>query len=106
MNKRVRQYLGIAVAILLYYFIHEGAHFLYAVLSGSFRQVNFMGIGVQIDVYQDRMTDMQMGIFCIAGAVATLVMLFLDPVYLGVFCSLFGGGDMNGIRMLMPEWIE
>lgn len=135
MNKRRRQYLGIVVAILSYYFIHEGAHFLYAILSGSFRQINFMGIGVQIDVYRDRMTDTQIGIFCIAGAVATLicgwilclfatricqmksqvlracfyyvtlVMLFLDPIYLGVLCGLFGGGDMNGIKMLMPEWM-
>lgn len=76
-----------------------------------------------------------MGIFCIAGVAATficgwiliflapkicqmksqvirailyyvtIVMLFLDPIYLSVLCGFFGGGDMNGIQMLLPEWI-
>ena len=31
-----------------------------------------MGIGMQIDVYAERMTDGQMALFCIAGATATL----------------------------------
>ena len=31
-------------------------------------------------------------------------MLLLDPVYLSLLCSLFGGGDMNGISLLLPEW--
>ncbi len=30
-------------------------------------------------------------------------MLFLDPVYLSVLCGFFGGGDMNGIKLLFPE---
>lgn len=33
----------------------------------------------------------------------TLALLLLDPLYLSVLCSLFGGGDMNGIRLLLPE---
>jgi hypothetical protein len=79
------------------------------------------------------MTDTQMGIFCLAGAIATFVcgwilvllcskictlksavlkaifwyvtiaLLILDPLYLSVLCGFFGGGDMNGIRLLMPE---
>ncbi len=40
-----------------YYLIHEGAHFLYAILTGTFRQISFFGIGVQIDIYQERMSD-------------------------------------------------
>ena len=35
----------------------------------------------------------------------TIGMLLIDPVYLSVLCGLFGGGDMNGIALLLPEWI-
>jgi hypothetical protein len=33
----------------------------------------------------------------------TIALLILDPLYLSVLCVFFGGGDMNGIRLLMPE---
>ena len=133
MSKRARQYIGILAAVVAYYIIHEGAHLLAALLQGVFKQINFMGLGIQIDVYADQMTDTQMGIFCLAGAIATFVcgwilvllcskictlksavlkaifwyvtiaLLILDPLYLSVLCRFFGGGDMNGIRLLMPE---
>ena len=133
MSKRARQYIGIISAVVIYYVIHESAHLLTALVMGVFKQINFMGIGVQIDVYNDRMSDFQMGIFCLAGAAASLIaayillalrkkicsakspvfrcimyyvsmiMLFLDPVYLSVLCGFFGGGDMNGISLLIPE---
>ena len=134
MSKRARQYIGIFAAVAAYYIVHEGAHLLYALFSGSFRQINFMGLGVQIDVYAERMTDAQLGVFCLVGALATLAaayiltafagricekeskllravmyyitiaMLLLDPVYLSLLCGLFGGGDMNGISLLLPVW--
>ena len=80
------------------------------------------------------MTDTQLGIFCLVGALATLcaaylltvfakqickakskllravfyyitiAFLLLDPLYLSVLCGFFGGGDMNGIALLCPEW--
>ena len=92
-----------------------------------------MGLGIQIDIYAEAMTEIQLGIFCLVGSVATFVMayelvlladkigaisskvfkacmyyitiamLLIDPVYLGVLCGFFGGGDMNGISMLIPE---
>ena len=31
-------------------------------------------------------------------------LLLLDPLYLSVLCGFFGGGDMNGIALLCPEW--
>lgn len=133
MSKRGRQYLGILAAVIAYYVIHEGAHLLTALCMGTFKQINFMVLGVQIDVFAERMSDFQMGIFCLAGAAATLVtaciltalckvickakskvyravmyyitivMLLLDPLYLSVLCGFFGGGDMNGISLLIPE---
>ena len=133
MSKRFRQYIGILAAVIAYYFVHEGAHLVTALYYGVFRQINMMGLGVQIDVYAQRMTDTQLGIFCLAGAVSTLLfgwllivlakkicraksrlfkavmwyvtlaILLIDPVYLSILCGFFGGGDMNGIRLLVPE---
>ena len=135
MSKRVRQLVGIFAAIVAYYLIHEGAHLLYAVCTGVFKQINFMGLGVQIDVYAERMTDTQLGVFCLVGALATfcaaylltiftkqickakskllravayyitIAFLLLDPLYLSILCGFFGGGDMNGIAFLCPEWV-
>lgn len=134
MSKRARQYIGILAALAAYYLVHEGAHFLYALLTGVFKQINFMGLGVQIDVYAERMTETQMGLFCLIGAAATfcaaylltalakkicqrhskllraalyyitIAFLLLDPLYLSILCGFFGGGDMNGISLLCPAW--
>lgn len=134
MSKRVRQLVGIFAAIVAYYLIHEGAHLLYAVCIGVFKKINFMGLGVQIDVYAERMTDAQFGVFCLVGVLATfcaaymltafaknickakskllravvyyitIAFLLLDPLYLSILCGFFGGGDMNGITLLCPEW--
>lgn len=134
MSKQVRQMIGLVCAVMLYYILHEGAHLVMALRYGVFKTVRFLGLaGIQVDVYGERMTDLQMGIFCLAGAVATfltgwllvllrgrickakspvfraamwytsIVMLLLDPLYLSILCSFFGGGDMNGIRLLFPE---
>lgn len=133
MNKRTRQYIGLFSAILAYYVVHEGAHLLYALSIGAFKQINFLGMGVQIDVYADKMPGEQLGIFCLLGSVATattayiltacipkiskinskvfkacmyyitIALLLLDPVYLSVLYRFFGGGDMNGIALLIPE---
>ena len=133
MSKRTRQYVGILTAVAIYYLVHEGAHLLTALHYGVFKRINFMGLGMQIDVYAERMTDFRMGIFCLARAAATLLfgwllvllrkricmvkskvfkaiawyvsltILLLDPLYLSVLCGFFGGGDMNGIKLLFPE---
>ena len=133
MSKRIRQYIGIFAAVIAYYIIHEGAHLVAALYYGVFKGINFMGLGMQIDAYTDRMTDSQLGAFCLVGAVATvlfgwllvllckricvvkskvfktvmwyvsLAILIIDPLYLGILCSFFGGGDMNGIKLLFPE---
>ena len=133
MNKKARQYIGLLSAVVIYYLIHEGAHLVYALYLGTSKQIHFMGLGMQIKIVDTAMTDTQLGIFCLLGAVATfiaayilvllcgkicksknkvfraamyyitIVMLLLDPLYLSVLCSFFGGGDMNGIALLVPE---
>ena len=106
---------------------------MYALKLDVFKKVNFIGLGVQIDVFAEKMTENQLGIFCIVGSVATLItsyvlvafadkigevsskvfkagmyyitiaMLLIDPLYLSILCGLFGGGDMNGISLIVPE---
>ena len=135
MTKRTRQYLGVLAAIAAYYLVHEGAHFLCALLMGTFKSVHFMGIGMQIEIYAEQMSASQLGIFCLAGSASTLLVgyilsalatklctcsskvfraifyyitiafLVVDPLYLSILCGFFGGGDMNGIRLLCPEWM-
>jgi len=133
MSKRMRQYIGLFSAIIAYYVIHEGAHLIFALLTGAFRQINFMGLGVQVDIFAERLTNTQLSLFCLMGAAATasagygltfaadmicragskllracayyvtIALLLIDPLYLSLLCGLFGGGDMNGIALLFPE---
>ena len=130
----MRQYLGILAALVSYYAVHEGAHLAYACTIGVFEKIRFLGLGIQIVTDTQCMTNTQLGIFCALGAIATLIaaygltlatpaickveskvfkacmyyitmaMLLVDPLYLSVLCGLFGGGDMNGIALLVPEW--
>ena len=39
--------------------MHEGAHLIVALALHAFKKINFMGIGIQIDIYRDRLTDTQ-----------------------------------------------
>ena len=133
MNKRFRMYVGLLAAITLYYLLHEGTHLICALIIGVFKQIHISPLGIQIDVYTEQMSNLQLGIFCFLGSAATLVsgyaltvlarivtrsksklfiacmyyttitLLLLDPLYLSVLCSFVGGGDMNGIALLMPE---
>ena len=77
MSKRARQYIGLCLAILSYYIIHEGAHLVYALKLDVFKKVNFIGLGVQIDVFAEKMTENQLGIFCVVGSIATMVMAYV-----------------------------
>ena len=106
---------------------------MYALKLDVFKKVNFIGLGVQIDVFAEKMTENQLGIFCIVGSVVTIItayvlvafadkigqvsskvfkasmyyisiaMLLIDPLYLSILCGFFGGGDMNGISLILPE---
>ena len=86
MTKRIRQYIGILAALAAYYLVHEGAHLLYALFTGVFRQVRFLGLGVQVDVYAERMTETQLGIFCLVGALAALCAGYLLAVLARRIC--------------------
>lgn len=124
MVKKIRQYICLFVGILIYYVVHEGAHLLYALSIGTFKQMNVLSLGVQIEVNDTIMSTLELGIFCSVGVIAslavgylliqkkktgpihyytTLVLLILDPLYLSIIYPFVGGGDMNGIKLLVPE---
>ena len=73
MRKRIRQYIGILAAVVAYYIVHEGAHLITVLYYDVFRKINFMGLGMQIDAYTEQLTNTQLGIFCLVGAVSTLI---------------------------------
>ena len=77
MNKRIRQYVGLLSAIIAYYLLHEGAHLLYALSIGAFKQINLMGLGMQIDIYAEKMTQTQLGVSCLLGSVTTLLIAYI-----------------------------
>ena len=72
-NKKARQYFSLILSLLVYYILHEGAHFVVASYLCVFKCVRFLGLGIQIDVYSERMTQTEMGIFCVAGSIVTLI---------------------------------
>lgn len=122
MKKKLRQYGCLFIGILIYYLVHEGAHLVYALSIGTFKQINILSLGIQIEVYNYLMSNLELGIFCLVGVLAslcvgyillfmqsrngihyytTLVLLLLDPLYLSVVYPFVGGGDMNGIKLLV-----
>ncbi|MBQ8437185.1 MAG: hypothetical protein IJX21_00335, partial [Alistipes sp.] len=81
MSRRIRQYIGLVAAVVLYYVIHEGAHLAVALALGVFKQINIIGLGMQIDVFAEQMTSSQMGWFCAAGPIATFVAGWLLVIF-------------------------
>ena len=91
-----------------------------------------MGLGMQIAINREALSETQFIVFNLGGVVTTLVvgyvlviltkkivmikskavkavfyyvtlaMLFTDCIYLVVLSSFFGGGDLNGIALLFP----
>lgn len=133
--KFARKMIGLILAILCYYIIHEGAHLLFALSTGTFEEIVFIFPGIQIKADTERLNKIQIFVFCLLGAVAaltvayilcgisrvvekiksnmirailyyiTIALLLTDPIYLSILCGFLGGGDMNGISLLIPEVI-
>ena len=74
MRKRIRQYIGILAAVVAYCIVLA-------------RNI----CNAKSEVFKSMMWYI------------TLAILMIDPLYLSVLCGFFGGGDMNGIKLLLPE---
>jgi len=127
LRKKIKQWIGFFISIIMYYIIHEGTHFIQAILTDNFdsiRLVGFAGIEVMIkEVPKDLSLALFSGlssiitIACgyilvimmpktfmltnrmvkIALYYITIILLVLDPVYMSILHQYVGGGDMNGI---------
>lgn len=132
-KRSLRKCTSFILAVAAYFLIHEGAHLIYALYAGAFQEIRILGLGIQVATYREAMTDLQVGFFCILGPAAalaagycllaaapallrfksqflracayymTLALLVTDPLYLSVLYPYVGGGDMNGIKLLVPE---
>ena len=132
-KRTIRKCAALVLAVAVYFIVHEGAHLLYSAAVGGFERIRFLGAGMQVVMDQGRMSDRELGIACLlapaasltaayllvwfmpgflkrksaflraAAYYATLALLLTDPVYLSVVYPYVGGGDMNGINLLIPE---
>ena len=88
--KRARQYLAAFIAIVTYYLVHEGSHLFYALWHGALKQINLMPLGVQVDIYRDRLSDIQFAHFCMSGAIATIFAAWVLTIHSTVLTKWFG----------------
>lgn len=134
LSGNIRKWCALILAVFLYYVIHEGSHLIIALLYGVFQKIRLLGPGVQVVIDTESLTENQLIIFSLAGGAGTLiaawiftaltpfftkiknklfravgyyttiVMMFVDPIYLSFLYRFFGGGDMNGILLSgLPE---
>ena len=53
--------------------------------------------------FTDKIGKISSKVFKASMYYITIAMLLIDPLYLSILCGFFGGGDMNGISLLLPE---
>lgn len=75
--KFARKMIGLILAILCYYIIHEGAHLLFALSTGTFEEIVFIFPGIQIKADTERLNIIQIFVFCLLGAVAALTVAYI-----------------------------
>lgn len=128
-SKNSRKWLALICAIFLYYIFHEGSHIIVALIYGVFERVEILGLGVQVVIKTELLTNFETAVFCVVGSISTLLIAYLlvlfskrivesknkvfkaicyyttlafmllDPLYLALFYKFVGGGDMNGILL-------
>ena len=134
-KRSLRKWVAVFIVFASYLIVHEGTHWIYTMHLGVFKQFFFNYVGVGLDIDLERMTDTQWGICALLGSLSTVVVayillafinkivvlksvflraigyyitigfLFADPIYMSILYPYVGGGDMNGIRLLIPEMV-
>ena len=127
MEKIIRKFTALIITIFCYYLIHEGSHFLAAVIYGTFIEFRIIFPGIMVVTNSDIMTYSQIAVFSVIGPLSTIlfgyiislcanivlknnnkfilaifyyvtiVLLVTDPIYITVLSGFFNGGDVNGI---------
>ncbi len=129
-NAKLRKWCALLTAVIVYFIVHEGCHALAATCFGALERVRLLGLGVQVVVKQELLSDWQLGVFSIIGSIGTLLVAYLllaltknivqtnsklikaigyyttftlllvDPIYMTFLYKFVSGGDMNGIKLL------
>lgn len=93
MKSGLRKYIGVLVGIILYYIVHEGAHLIVALAFGIFKEIRFMGVGIQITVTDPSvLTNLQFAFFNLAGAAASLSAAYLLVIFAKRICNMQSKG--------------
>lgn len=80
--QNTRKWFALICAVFLYYLIHEGSHVIVALHYGVFEQIRMLGVGVQVVAKVEALTNLQTGIFCIVGSIATLLTAYMTVLLL------------------------
>ena len=78
LEKSVKQWSGILLAIVSYYIIHEGTHFLLAMILGVFEEIRFAGIwGIQIVTTEGSLSGMNLALFSGLSSIVTILIGYI-----------------------------
>lgn len=127
LEKSVKQWLGVFLAIVSYYIVHEGTHLLLALLLEVFKKIRFVGfLGIQIVTTEGSLSGVNLALFSALSSIVTILIVYilafhpsiykiknkhiligiyyitlcfllLDPLYMSILSKFIGGGDLNGI---------
>ena len=86
LEKSVKQWLGVFIAIVSYYIIHEGTHLLLALILGVFEKIRFVGIwGIQIVTTEGSLNGINLALFSGLSSIVTIsigyILAFHPSIY-------------------------
>ena len=78
LEKSVKQWLGVFIAIVSYYIIHEGTHLLLALILGVFEKIRFVGIwGIQIVTTEGSLNGINLALFSGLSSIVTILIGYI-----------------------------
>jgi hypothetical protein len=121
-QKSIKLWTGLFIAIISYYIVHEGVHLLLALLFGVFERIRFVGLwGVQIVTTEGGLAGIKLAVFSGLSSIVTVIIgyilafspstykvknkniliaiyyitlcfMILDPLYISILSLFIGGG--------------
>ena len=86
LEKSMKKWLGVFLAIISYYIVHEGIHLLLALMFGVFEKVRFVGIwGIQIVTTEGSLNGVNLALFSGLSSMVTVligyILVFNSSIY-------------------------
>ena len=73
-QKSIKLWTGLFIAIISYYIVHEGVHLLLALLFGVFERIRFVGVwGVQIVTTEGGLAGIKLAVFSVLSSIVTVI---------------------------------